>query len=65
MDKLVDLQTWARAHFISGAPSLITLRRWAREGRFNPPAQRVGKKFYLREDARYFAPAGEKMGNGE
>ena len=55
MSKQVTLTEWANANF-SPAPSLFTLRKMAREGRIDPPAVKVGKHYYVREDARPYDP---------
>lgn len=33
-------------------PSAELLRTWARQGQFDPPAEKVGKEWYVREDAK-------------
>ncbi len=49
------LTEWAARHY-NPAPPLYTLRRWAREGEFVPPAELVGKCYYVEEDARRVSP---------
>jgi len=52
----VTLAEWAAARYKTTPPSLFTLRRWAREGQFWPPASRDGKSYYVNENA-------ERMGS--
>lgn len=56
MPRLVTLVAWAELEFGEAAPPIGTLRRWAREGRFDPPAQRVGNAFFVAPTARYIQP---------
>lgn len=51
--KLVTLTRWAELTF-EDPPSPATLRMWARCGRFDPPAQKVGRSYYVSSGARYF-----------
>ncbi|HCP01421.1 MAG TPA: excisionase [Rhodospirillaceae bacterium] len=53
--KLVTLTRWAELTF-EDPPSAATLRMWARCGRFDPPAQKVGRSYYVSSSARYFEP---------
>lgn len=50
--KLVTLARWAELTF-EIPPSAATLRMWARCDRFDPPAQKVGRSYYVASDARY------------
>lgn len=49
--KRIPLPEWASRHY-SPPPSLWVLRKWARQGEIFPPPERVGKGWYVREDAR-------------
>ena len=49
--KRIPLNAWAAQHY-SPAPSPHVLRRWAREGQIWPAPEKVGKSYYVREDAR-------------
>lgn len=51
--RLVSLEAWISLHFGAGAPSVHTVRRWCREGRMDPPAQQLGRAYYVHEHARY------------
>lgn len=52
----VTLEKWAEMH-LNPKPSANTLRTWAREGRFDPPAVKHGRQYYVDENARYRDPA--------
>lgn len=56
MPRLVTLIAWAELEFGEAAPPIASLRRWSREGRFDPPAQRVGNAFFVTPTARYVQP---------
>lgn len=47
----IPLCDWASKHY-SPPPSNWTLRRWAREGRIYPAPEKVGKSYYVEEDAQ-------------
>lgn len=51
----VTLEKWAELN-LDPAPSASTLRTWAREGRFNPPAVKHGRRYYVEETATYCEP---------
>ncbi|WP_024904164.1 excisionase [Robbsia andropogonis] len=62
--KLVPIGVWAAntiANHTGKAPHPNTLRRWANDGKISPPATRVGKNFYVREDARYVDVQAERL----
>ena len=44
------LTEWASRKY-SPAPSLFTLRRWARDGEIYPPPEKVGKSWMVDETA--------------
>jgi predicted site-specific integrase-resolvase len=44
------LTEWASRHY-SPAPSLFTLRRWARDGEIYPPPEKAGKFWMVDERA--------------
>lgn len=61
--KLMPLTEWAAARYTT-PPSLYVLRKLCRNGLFDPPAEKAGRDWYVREDARLitadardFAPA--------
>ena len=49
--KLIPLTAWAASRY-SPAPSMWVLRKWARAGEISPSPERVGKSYYVREDAQ-------------
>lgn len=49
--KLITLEAWAER--MEPAPTVNTLRAWARSGRFDPPAVKMGRQYYVDEDAAY------------
>jgi hypothetical protein len=51
--KLVTLKAWARAVYGTEAPTIVTLRRWCRDGNILPFPKKHGRSYYVREDARY------------
>lgn len=53
----ITLETWARKHY-SPAPTLPTLRAWARSGHIQPAPEKVGRTWYVDENAVYIARAG-------
>lgn len=48
---LVTLEIWAER--LNPPPTINTLRAWARSGKFSPPAQKIGRTYYVDEDAEY------------
>ena len=50
MSKQITLMAWAAVRF-DPPPSLWTLRRMAREGRIEPAPVKVGKSYFVPEDA--------------
>ena len=47
----IPLTDWASKHY-APAPSLFTLRRWARDGEIWPAPEKVGKSWMVEESAR-------------
>lgn len=52
MKQKITLEAWAAPRF-NPAPSIRTLRLWAREHRIHPKPQKVGRTYYVDSDARY------------
>ena len=48
--KKIPVATWAASRY-DPPPSAWVLRKWCRQGDIWPPAERVGKEWYVREDA--------------
>lgn len=61
--KLIPLQQWAKATYGDAAPSIGTLRRWARDNRLSPPAEKHGREYFVSPDAHYAANDAEKPEN--
>ncbi|EPL7510290.1 excisionase [Klebsiella aerogenes] len=51
MIQMLTLEEWAAAKYRSNPPSLHTLRRYAKQSMFNPPARKEGRFWRVREDA--------------
>jgi hypothetical protein len=51
----VTLLEWADGKFRT-PPSLWTLRQMARNGRFDPPAVKIGKEYHVHPQARVVDP---------
>jgi predicted site-specific integrase-resolvase len=54
--RLIRLETWASEVYGSDAPSLRTLRNWAKDGRIYPAPQKQGRSYYVQADAQYIDP---------
>lgn len=49
--KMMPLEKWAAARY-TDPPSPYVLRKLCRAGCFDPPAEKTGREWYVREDAR-------------
>lgn len=49
--QMILLEVWAAKRY-NPAPSLFTLRQWARDGEFWPPAEKVGRVWMVLESAK-------------
>ncbi len=56
MSKLLTLEQWARETYGDHSPGIDTLRRWARESRIFPPAEKHGRTFFVQPTAIYIDP---------
>lgn len=56
MPKKIKLTDWAARHY-DPPPSLWVLRRWARDGEISPAPERVGREWYVAENATRGAAA--------
>lgn len=54
--KAVLLEEWGRANF-DPPPSLWTLRAMARAGKIHPRPVKVGKAYYVQQDAQVVDPS--------
>lgn len=52
-EKLLTLEEWATEVYGKHPPALVTLRRWAREGRIHPTPEKHGRAYFVRADAQY------------
>ena len=63
--KRITLEAWAAANF-DPAPTMPTLRAWARQGRIHPAPVKAGRTWYVEESAQYgtaqAAPAEVQIG---
>ena len=51
--ELITLEHWARVKYGNKAPSIGTLRRWAREAHIYPAPEKHGRTWFLTPDAKY------------
>lgn len=49
----IPLETWAAAKFGEHAPSIGTLRRWARDGKIYPTPRKIGRDWMVSPRADY------------
>lgn len=49
----VPLEAWARQRWGEAAPSIFTLRAWARSGKIVPMPQKVGRTYFVKPNAEY------------
>lgn len=55
--KNIRLEEWLERAYAKPRPSLLTARRWAREGKIWPAAEKHGRAYYVQPHARYIDPA--------
>ncbi|AXF75491.1 excisionase [Erwinia tracheiphila] len=51
MLQMLTLEEWRAEKYRSNPPSMDTLRRYAKQSMFSPPARKEGKFWRVREDA--------------
>ena len=51
MLQMLTLEEWASERYRSNPPSVSTLRRYAKQNLFCPPAMKQGRLWRVREDA--------------
>ena len=51
MRQMLTLEEWATEKYRSNPPSVSTLRRYAKQNLFCPPAMKQGRLWRVREDA--------------
>ncbi|RUR65873.1 excisionase [Variovorax guangxiensis] len=54
MKPKIRLTAWAALHF-DPPPAERTLRLWGREGRVIPPPLKIGRTYYIDQDAQHVA----------
>ena len=52
----IPLEDWAGLLYGRHAPTINTLRHWARDGRIFPSPQKIGRRWLVDEAAIYLAP---------
>ncbi|HGC3166907.1 TPA: excisionase [Escherichia coli] len=52
MLQMLTLEEWAAEKYRSNPPSVSTLRRYAKQNLFCPPAMKQGRLWRVREDAK-------------
>lgn len=58
MSQLITLEEWLKRTY-GEAVSIHAGRRWCRERKITPVPEKHGRTYFVRQDARYTAPAGE------
>ena len=56
----VSLEKWAERNF-DPAPHISTLRAWVRQAKIYPPAQKVGRTYYVDENAVFSTDARRRL----
>lgn len=51
--RLTTLEDWAEKRYGERAPSINTLRRWARDAKIFPVPKKHGRTYYVDENAEY------------
>jgi Excisionase-like protein len=49
----IRLEVWARQRWGEAAPSIFTLRAWARSGEIYPMPGKVGRTYFVKPDTEY------------
>jgi Excisionase-like protein len=49
----LPLEEWARNRWGEKAPSIFTLRSWARNGKIYPYPEKIGRAYFVKPDAEY------------
>lgn len=60
---LVTLAEWANITFEGSKPSIITMRRWAVMGKFNPRAVKIGRLYYVEKQAKFVGRTRSDIGH--
>ncbi|KAF6592560.1 excisionase [Cronobacter sp. EKM101R] len=59
MARMVSLEVWAKEEFGNLAPSLRTLKKYAKGHMMAPPAIKVGKEWMIDREARFIGMLAE------
>lgn len=62
MPKKIPIEAWAARHY-DPAPSAFVLRKWCRVGDIYPAPEKVGRDWYVAENARRLS-ASQPAGGG-
>ncbi|MDR5726732.1 MAG: excisionase [Terriglobia bacterium] len=54
-ERLTTLETWAKRVYGDSAPSIHTLRRWARDAKIFPVPKKHGRTYFVEETAEYIS----------
>lgn len=49
----IPLEQWASTRWGEHAPHIGTLRRWARDGKIFPAPKKVGRSYFVSQQAQY------------
>ena len=60
MTKRVTIESWIALNY-ADPPSVLTVRRWIREGRIHPLPEKHGRTYYLSPTARYVVDDQSRM----
>ena len=60
MTKRITIESWIALNY-SDPPSVLTVRRWIREGRIYPLPEKHGRTYYLTPTARYVVDEQSRM----
>lgn len=58
--QLLPIDKWATEIYGEDAPTIHTLRRWARDGHIYPAPEKHGRSYFVSPSARYVDYAGGK-----
>lgn len=53
---LISLKAWAER--MQPSPHINTLRNWVREGQIIPVPRKIGRAYYVHQDAKHIAELG-------
>lgn len=56
LGRMTTLEQWAAVTYGDMAPSITTLRSWARDGRIYPIPEKHGRSYFVDREAVYVSP---------